>query len=236
MRTKSFLSLLVLSAFAILGGGSYDSNGNLEPWVYVVLVVFGIIAGLAFISSEEQENKRKQQAEKARKEREEKLRIKTEEYNTQKQQFIAENGTPDKSIVIEQLDLNAEIHVYETSKQIFIQGKKYAFKDIMSCTFSDSPRVIKGKVTAVTKSKNGDVIGRAIVGDLVAGSAGAVIGGTTANKHTEFTQGEDRTVHDYTVIITVNSISNPVLRIHTGERGKLTNEIVGLMNVIIARK
>ena len=46
----------------------------------------------------------------------------------------------------------------------------------------------------------------------------------------------DRTIHDYTVIINVNSISNPVIRVHTGERGKLTNEIVGLMNVIIARK
>ena len=34
----------------------------------------------------------------------------------------------------------------------------------------------------------------------------------------------------------MNSISEPVIRIHTGERGKLTNEIVGLMNVIISRR
>ena len=46
----------------------------------------------------------------------------------------------------------------------------------------------------------------------------------------------DKTEHDYTVIINVDSISEPVIRIHTGRDGKLTNEIVGLMNVIISRK
>ena len=49
-------------------------------------------------------------------------------------------------------------------------------------------------------------------------------------------QEKDVTYHDYTVIINVNSITNPIIRITTGEDGKLTNDIVGLMNVIITRK
>lgn len=107
---------------------------------------------------------------------------------------------------------------------------------ILCLVLSDNPQVIKGNITAVTKSKNGSVIGRAIVGDVVAGPAGAIIGGTTAKKNTEFIQGNDRTIHDYTVIINMNSIVEPIIRIHTGEDGRLTNEIVGLMNVIISRK
>ena len=139
-------------------------------------------------------------------------------------------------MVISDLDLNSEIHVYESSKKVFILGKEYSFKDVISCTFSDNPRIVKGKITAVTKSKNGNVIGRAIVGDVVAGPAGAIIGGTTAKKNTEYIQEDDKTIHDYTVIINMNSIAEPIIRIHTGEDGKLTNEIVGLMRVIISRK
>lgn len=233
MRSKLFLSSLILLAFAILGAGSFDEHGNIAGWVWIIVVVFFIIMMIVAFQEEE---KRKEKKEQARLKREEKLKAQTEEYETLKQQFLTTNGTPDKTLVIDKLDLNSEIHVYESSKRVFIHGKEYAFKDVMSCTFSDNPRVIKGKITAVTKSKNGSVIGRAIVGDVVAGPAGAIIGGTTAKKNTEFIQGNDKTIHDYTVIININSIVEPVIRIHTGEDGKLTNEIVGLMNVIISRK
>ena len=236
MRSKSILSSLILLAFSILGAGSFDEHGNIAGWVWMIVIVIVVFFFIMMIVAIQEEEKRKEKKEQARLKREEKLKAQTEEYETLKQQFLTTNGTPDKTLVIDKLDLNSEIHVYESSKRVFIHGKEYAFKDVMSCTFSDNPRVIKGKITAITKSKNGSVIGRAIVGDVVAGPAGAIIGGTTAKKNTEFIQGNDKTVHDYTVIINMNSIVEPVIRIHTGEDGKLTNEIVGLMNVIISRK
>lgn len=236
MKTKSILSSLILLVFVILGGGSFDENGHLSVWVWVVGIIFVVIFIIAAISGSQEEAKKKAREEQLRLEREEKLKIQTEEYNALKQQFLATNGVPDKSLVISDLDLNSEIHVYESSKKVFILGKEYSFKDVISCTFSDNPRIVKGKITAVTKSKNGNVIGRAIVGDVVAGPAGAIIGGTTAKKNTEYIQEDDKTIHDYTVIINMNSIAEPIIRIHTGEDGKLTNEIVGLMRVIISRK
>lgn len=236
MKTKFFLSSLILLAFAILGGGSFDEHGNIAGWVWIILAVIVVLFLIVLIISYQEEENKKEKREQARLKREERLKAQTEEYETLKQQFLTTNGTPDKTLVIDKLDINSEIHVYESSKRVFILGKEYAFKDVMSCTFSDNPRVIKGKITAVTKSKNGSVIGRAIVGDVVAGPAGAIIGGTTAKKNTEYIQGNDKTVHDYTVIINMNSIVEPIIRIHTGEDGKLTNDIVGLMNVIISRK
>lgn len=236
MKTKSILSLLILLVFCILGAGSFDENGNIAGWVWLVIIFIAIFFVVVIISTINEDEKKKQRAEELRIKREEQLKEKTEQYNISKQQFIETNGTPDKSLIISKLDINAEIHAYENSKKVYILGKEYSFKDIISCTFSDNPRVIKGKVTAITKSKNGNVIGRSIVGDVVAGPAGAIIGGTTAKKHTEYIQEDDKTVHDYTVIININSISEPIVRIHTGENGKLTNEIVGLMNVIISRK
>lgn len=236
MKTKSILSALILLVFAVLGGGSLDENGNIAAWFWIIISAFVIIFIIMFVVAFKNETERTKRKEKARLEWQAKLKAKEDEYNAQKQQFITDNGQPEKSIIIEKLDMNSEIHVFENSKRVFILGKDYSFKDIISCTFSDNPRVIKGKVTAVTKSKNGNVIGRAIVGDVIAGPAGAIIGGTTAKKHTEYIQGDDKTEHDYTVIINVDSISEPVIRIHTGRNGKLTNEIVGLMNVIISRK
>lgn len=233
MKTKSFLSSLILLAFALLGGGSFDDSGIIVLFI-IIIFVGAFVIGIIVNSSQEEERKKKK--EQKRLEREQRIKEQTEAYNNQKKQFLEVNGTPDKTIILKELDINSEIIAYENSKRVFIMGKEYAFKDIISCTFSDNPRVIKGRVTAITKNKNGNVIGRAIVGDLVAGSAGAIIGGTTAKKHTEFIQGDDRTIHDYTVIINMNSISEPVIRIHTGENGTLTNEIVGLMNVIITRK
>lgn len=236
MKTKSILSLLILLAFCVLGGGSFDDNGDLSAWVWVVIVVVILFIVISVIMSINEDSKKKERAEQARLRREERVKAQTEEYNVLKQQFVETNGTPDKSLIISNLDINSEIHVYEKTKKVFIMGKEYSFRDIISCTFSDNPRIVKGKVTAITKSKNGNVIGRSIVGDVIAGPAGAIIGGTTAKKHTEYIQEDDKTVHDYTVIINMNSISEPIIRIHTGQDGKLTNEIVGLMKVIISRK
>ena len=150
------------------------------------------------------------------------------------------HGVPDTTIFWKDYDINSEINVYENQKKVFIMGKEYSFSDILSCTFTDNPTTIKGKMTAISNSKgdNGNTIGRAIVGGAIAGPAGAIIGGTTAKRQTqtEYKQDNDVTYHDYTVIINVNSITNPIIRIHTADDGKLTNDIVGLMNVIITRK
>ena len=112
-----------------------------------------------------------------------------------------------------------------------------SFCSILGCTFSDNPQVKKGEVkySSTTKTNNANMIGRAVVGGVLAGGAGAVIGGTTAAKDTVTvaTHANDTVIHDYTVVINVNSFSNPVVRIPLGKDGAKVNEIVGLMNVII---
>lgn len=235
MKTKTFISTLMLTLFAFLGGGSFDEDGSISAWVWIVLVVFVvlfIIAGMQ-ASAKEAEKKLKREEHLASIAKEKKAQ--EEKYEKEKQEQISSVGVADKTIILKENDINSEINVYESRRIINIMGKDYEFKDVLSCTFTDSPRTIKGKIIAETKSKNGNVIGRSIVGDVVAGPAGAIIGGTTAKKNTVYHQEDDRVVHDYTVIININSISTPIIRIPTKENGKLTNEIVGLMNVIISR-
>lgn len=232
MKTKFYFSVLILFAFALIGGGSFEDIGTL---FLIIVGVFVVILPFMIMSHINAEKDRKELAEQQNKEREARIKLKTEEYNKLKQELIDKNGEPDKTIILKDLDINSEINVFEDIKKVFVLGKEYSFKEIISCQLSDNSKVVKGKITAVTKSKNGSVIGRAVVGDLVAGPAGAIIGGTTAKKQTEFIQGADKTVHDYTVIINVDNISDPVVRIHTGGREELTNEILGLFNIIISR-
>lgn len=226
MNTKTYLSLFVLIVFALLGGGSFDTGTIVFIVVGVLLVITIAIADNNKKVAEEEEKRLKEEAE---------LKLRIEEYQVQKNNFINIKGEPDKTIIIKEYDLNSEINVYEKDKEIYILGKKYSFKEIMSCQLSDNSRVVKGNITAITESKTGSMIGRAVVGDLVAGPAGAIIGGTTGKKQTEIKQEDDVTVHDYTVYVNVDSISNPVETINVGNNANLANEILGLFNIIISR-
>ena len=77
--------------------------------------------------------------------------------------------------------------------------------------------------------------GRAVVGGILTGGAGAVIGGATAKKTTVSKQSSDKVYHDYTILINVDSLSDPIIKIPMGSDGKTVNEIVAMMNVIIHR-
>lgn len=131
--------------------------------------------------------------------------------------------------------VNSAIIVFEPRSRVLIMGRMYDFKDIIGVSLSDDQRIVHGQTVSSTKTSTGSMIGRAVVGDLVAGPVGSIIGGSTASKNTTVTQGDDSVAHDYTILINVNSISNPVIRINTWNDDELTNRILGLFNVIVER-
>ena len=153
--------------------------------------------------------------------------------------LISTMGQPTKVIRIEPNNFDKQIIVFEEQKVIHILGKEYKMGDILGCTYDDSSYVKKGDIisTSTTKTSTGNMLGRAVVGGALLGSTGAIIGGATANKNTTTVskQGDDKTIHNYTVIINVNDLSSPVIRIACGKSLELVNEIVGLMNVIVSR-
>ena len=44
------------------------------------------------------------------------------------------------------------------------------------------------------------------------------------------------TIHNYLIVVTVNSLSNPIERLELGKDGHNTDEICALLSVIISRK
>lgn len=204
-----------------------------------ILVVFFIFAGLFLIwvlneNQEKLEETRRKNEEVATKRKVE-IESRTITYNASRRELISKYGEPDKTIAFDEFDLQKEIIVFGKANRIWLLGKDLAMKYILSCTFSESKRTVKGEVSYETKTSTGNMAKRAIVGGVLTGGVGAVVGGATARKETAVKQENDKVIHDYTVIININSLSDPIVRIPLGSNGTKVNEIVGLMNVIISR-
>ena len=204
------------------------------------LVGFFVLIAVVGITANKQEKEAAEKRALRRRQEEARQRAKLEEkkkiYDSSKQKLIDKYGQPDKTIVLGEYDLTKEIMAFGMINRIWLLGRDLPMGDILSCSFSDDQHIKKGEVTCETKTNTSNMAKRAVVGAVISGSTGAVIGGATAKKETIVKQGNDRIIHNYTVIVNVNSLSNPIVRIPLGEDGKTVNEIVGLLNVIVSRR
>lgn len=206
-------------------------------WILVIgFAVLGVFLIYAYNDGKKKEEEREEKLrlEKARKQAEKEKQEQI--YNSEKEKLIEKYGEPDKTIVVEELNLSKEIIAFGKVNRIWLLGKDLPMGDIISCTFNDNQRIEKGKVSYETKTSTGNMAKRAVVGGVLLGGTGAVIGGAMAKKNTVVNQENDKLIHDYTVIININSLSDPIIRIPLGKDGAKVNEIVGLMNVIINRR
>lgn len=205
---------------------------------FILLSIF-IIAGILFKFAGNEEKKKQEEIDKINEEWEKRKKMdieaKTPIYSTARNNLIMKYGEPTRSIFLNKLNLDKEIIIFEQANRIWLCGKDLPMKDIISCNFSDTPTVVKGKITHNTQTNNENMIKRAVVGNILFGEAGAVVGGSTAAKTTKTTQESDKIYHHYTVIININSISDPIIKIEIDENKEIVDEIVGLINVIINR-
>jgi hypothetical protein len=231
MKLKFLLSLFVLITFSIIGGASFE---DIDITTVILVIVLPILTvGLSIYIGDKRSAKKYAEFDRQyQQEEQKKEEIFKEWYNS----YVATNGKPSQEIILEKNRKSKVIYVHENEKKIYILNNMYRFSEILSCSCSDNQTIIKGKVNAITKSKNGSTLGGAIVGGVIAGPAGAIIGGATSKKTTEYHQEADRIKHDYRVIINVDSVSRPMITIDLGFNENLANEIVCLLNVIIARK
>lgn len=206
-------------------------------WFWIIMVITGGISGAIWQNKkdEKERERRKRRQEEKKFQKQAEFEQKSPIYNAQKEELISKYGESDKTFIFEELNLQKEIIVFGKVNRIWLLGKDLPMSDILSCTFNDNQHTVKGSVSYETKTSTGNMAKRAIVGGVLTGGVGAVVGGATAKKETTITQENDKVIHDYTVIININSLSEPIIRIPLGTDGTKVNEIVGLMNVIINR-
>lgn len=213
--------------------------------ILLVLAIVFLVGGIFGVAAQNEEKERRKETERARAKAAERDRAEREErraaYEAALAALVSDEGEADKTIVIAEYDLDGEIRAYSATHSVIILGRRYAFGDILGCSVSDDHSVRKGAATVdlsgETDSKTGSVVGRAIVGGVLAGPAGAVVGGATASKEVEMSGtvsfGDDTVLHDYTVRVTVRDIARPSVSIHIGADAAKAAEVAALFEVII---
>ena len=207
----------------------YITDWTVLEWMLVVFFALFCIFGIILNEKEEKNKKSRKEDYKKRIVKEQEY-IKNE-YEKKKYLLIKKYGEPDKDVIIKYRGLQSDIMSFSNFNRIWILGHDYSMDDIIGCSLHDEQSIQQGTVSFETKVKTGNMVKRAVVGGLLFGGAGAVIGGVTAK--TASKQDDDKVVHNYTVFINVNSMSNPVISVNVGKDVHKANEIVSLINVII---
>ena len=132
-------------------------------------------------------------------------------------------------------DIQKYVFISEEKSLIMLNEHIYHFKEILDFTLSDNSVVVFTPTTSKTTTNTGSMLGRAIVGGVLTGGVGAVIGGATASQTTQTSEGTSHTKHDYTLVITVNNLSNPVENIHIGSSENYAREISSILSIIVSR-
>lgn len=209
-----------------------------------LLIIFAVIAffvakkGYKNIKKEEAEKKAKQKAEDERRaKKQEEIDKRHEEY---KKQLIDKFGPITRIISnnLYKLDFIKhydDIFVFEKPKKIIIDKKELDFCDILSCSLYDENRK-DVPPTQVTRTNTGSMLGRAAVGGLTLGVAGAVVGAITANTESTSSTANSNYIASYVVKVGVKSIEKPTMTLKYGSDKSKAEEVYALMQAIIAMK
>lgn len=228
---KKFLSLIIFSFFLICAGGSFDES---SIWLIAMISIIALTV-LTIASIIQRKKWKKFEVEMKRKEERKKdlqKRIEQEkelEFSKLKDIF---SYNIDRCI---EYGYNKYIFVNENEKKIMLNQNIYNFTEIIDFNVTDNSKVVFSPTTSSTSTDTGNMLGRAIVGGVLAGGIGAMIGGATAKKNTTTSGSESHTKHTYIINVTIDSISTPTIKLLLGNNIDKTNEICSLFTVIINR-
>lgn len=217
---KSILSAVILTIFLLAAGGS--SEGEIAFWFISMIALFIIMVIYQLVNSSEEDEIKKQK------------KIEDQERNKNKLEELKSTFNAPITKVIN-YDIQKYVFISEEKSLIMLNEHIYHFKEILDFTLSDNSVVVFTPTTSKTTTNTGSMLGRAIVGGVLTGGVGAVIGGATASQTTQTSKGTSHTKHDYTLVITVNNLSNPVENIHIGWRENYAREISSILSIIVSR-
>ena len=255
-----FVAVFFIAALISAIAGDYIKK--VRPRTYVVIAVFFVVVGFLFTinydyfnlaiaswtvslipfalglvsySSREDDKKKEQdRIEEAQKQKE--LQEAERQFKRDIEKLSKENGTIIKQFDFGTKNIDGSILVFAETSRIWIFGKIYNFNEIIGCSIKDDLQIEKSSVTYKTKTSTSSMLGRAIVGGVLTGGIGALVGGATAKKKTVVVpSGNDKTIHDFTVVINTNDLSCPIFYVKCGADELLANELHGIINAIISK-
>lgn len=217
--------------------GREISSGELYTIIYIVcLCLLGLL--VAYIYYIKGKNKRKQ-SELNRIKRNEKQHQIDALYEAFKTELTNQYDSPTRTVDIlisndDGTNLHGDILVFQHYKKLIIGKKKYDFQDILNCFYYDeNERNVT--INQTTKTKTGSLLGRAAIGALTFGAAGAVVGAVTANKESTSTVDSSH-IGSFIVKIGIKSLEEPTITLRFGNDKSKAEEVYALIQAIIAMK
>lgn len=167
--------------------------------------------------------------------------ISKEQYTQYVNELCDKYGAITRSIVYRQscygednIKYYQDILVFQKPKMIVFGNKEYHFENILSCSMYDENQN-NTHISQVTKTKTGSMLGRAAVGALTFGVAGAIVGAVTAKKESASTITPTHS-GSYIVKIGIKSVKEPTVTLDFGNDKSKAEEVHALMQAIIAMK
>jgi len=128
-----------------------------------------------------------------------------------------------------------DILVFEKPKKIWFGKTEYNFDDILSCSLYDENKKDVPPVQ-VTRTKTGSMLGRAAIGGLTLGVAGAVVGAMTAKTESKSSFDSLDHIASYIIKVGIKSIENPTITLRFGGDKNEAENVYAVMQAIIAMK
>ena len=224
---------------------SYDAPSTWYLWILAIGEGIYLLTMIGRPGRKKEEEIRRIKEHEAKKAYELEEKRKTREAEAQAIKFITDNfGKPDKIIhtvsSVPRPDWSRTVFFVFDKELMYYNDHVVRFNEIISCDYVDNSTVETkqtGTATTEISTDTGSMLGRAVVGGVLAGGAGAVIGGSTAKQTGETmieTNSVSVTKHNYTVIINTKNVRNPLLKIHCGEREQAMHDIVATLRAAIA--
>lgn len=150
----------------------------------------------------------------------------------QKELIETQLGKP--IVVRNSSNLRNSFSVHEESKVILINKKPILYSNIRACELLIDGQTSSSTTSTITKSSTGSVLGRAVVGTVVAGGAGAIIGGVSGKK-TGIGHTTTNMVTYYSVRISTNNIAEPTKIYKCNDDIEYATNLVDTLTIIIER-
>ena len=120
------------------------------------------------------------------------------------------------------------IFVSEVESLIMVDGFSFKFEQLLACDCNDDQRVYRNTVTEEKKKQS------SFLDYMINTDVGRIVDAINAPV-TRTVNSESMTFHDYTLKLTLNSLSNPYLLIRLGGNEEMKDCIKGVFDVIIHR-
>ena len=213
---------------------NYHCYSNLATTFWIVSLILFVFCIVSYFNRVEDKTKEQDRIEEAQKQKEQQ-KVESQ-FKSDVEKLSKENGA-----IIKQFDFGTKniddcILVFAETWKIWIFGKVCNFNEFIGCSIKDDLQIEKSSVTYKTKTSTSSMLGRAIVGGVLTGGIGALVGGATAKKKTVVVpSGNDKTIHDFTVVINTNDLSCPIIYVKCGADELLANELHGIINAIVSK-